>query len=89
MTAPQGPSLAGERTRLARVRTVVALVLTAALVGRALLPHHPVLAGVAVPVAAVGTVLALRLGRARTGPAGAAALAGCVAVLALAGLALP
>ncbi|KXP03315.1 DUF202 domain-containing protein [Tsukamurella pseudospumae] len=80
--APSG--LAAERTRLARVRTVVAVLMTSAIVARAALASWPAtaLACVAVAAIAVGT----RLHRAPLGPGRALVFAVLVAVLAAVGL---
>lgn len=82
MSAPS--TLAAERTQLARVRTVVAALLTSTIVARAALPHWPAatLTCLAVAVVAVGS----RLHRAPLGPGRAAVLVAIVVALAVAGL---
>ncbi|CAM3999408.1 MULTISPECIES: DUF202 domain-containing protein [Tsukamurella] len=80
MSAPS--TLATERTQLARVRTVMALVLVAALVGRLTLGGRAWAAILCAAVAVVGLGLAVRLGRAPTGAGRALLLSGAVVVLA-------
>ncbi|NMD56815.1 MULTISPECIES: DUF202 domain-containing protein [Tsukamurella] len=82
MSAPS--TLAAERTQLARVRTVVAVLLTAAIVGRAALSSWPAAALVCLVVAVVA--VASRLHRAPLGPGRAAAFVGLVVALAAVGL---
>lgn len=77
MSAPS--TQAAERTLLARVRTAVALVLTCAIVARAV-PSTP--AAIACLVVAVAAVITLRT----RPPVSHLALAGCVVVLAVVGL---
>lgn len=89
MSATDATTLAAERTQLARVRTVVALVLVSALVGRLALGGAPLVAVPCVAVALLGLTLAFRLGRAPAGAGRAAALSVSVMVLSLvAGLSL-
>ncbi|MET9328994.1 hypothetical protein [Tsukamurella sp. NPDC003166] len=80
--APSG--LAAERTRLARVRTVVAVLMTCAIVARAALPSRPAAALACVPVAAIA--VGTRLHRAPLGPNRALVFAVLVALLAAVGL---
>lgn len=75
-------TLATERTFLARVRTVVALVLVAAVVARATMAVRPAAALVCVGIAALAVVV-LRL----RPPLSHLALVGCVLTLAVIGLA--
>ncbi|GAA1086934.1 hypothetical protein [Tsukamurella spumae] len=77
MSAPS--TQAAERTLLARVRTAVALVLTCAIVARAVPSAPAAIACLAVAAAAVFTL------RTRP-PVSHLVLAGCVVVLAMVGL---
>ncbi|MCS3781344.1 hypothetical protein [Tsukamurella ocularis] len=77
MSAP--PTQAAERTLLARVRTAVALVLTCAIVARAVSSAPAAITCLVVAVAAVVTL------RTRT-PVSHLVLAGCVIALAVVGL---
>ncbi|KXO99559.1 DUF202 domain-containing protein [Tsukamurella pseudospumae] len=76
--APSG--LAAERTRLARVRTVVAVLMTSAIVGRATVPARPAAALLCLVVAVVAVVM-LRL----RPPVSHGVLVGCVVTLAAVG----
>jgi len=77
-------TLAAERTQLARVRTVVAVLLTSAIVARAALSSWPAAALMCLVVAAVA--VGSRLHRAPLGPGRAAVLVALVVALAAVGL---
>ncbi|ADG77140.1 putative protein OS=Tsukamurella paurometabola (strain ATCC 8368 / DSM / CCUG 35730 /CIP 100753 / JCM 10117 / KCTC 9821 / NBRC 16120 / NCIMB 702349/ NCTC 13040) OX=521096 GN=Tpau_0499 PE=4 SV=1 [Tsukamurella paurometabola] len=82
MTGPAPSSLAAERTQLARIRTLVALILVAALVGRLAMTARPLVALPVLAVVVVVVTLAFRLGRAPAGAGRALILSGAVVTLA-------